>query len=1345
MIPRIKFWTIILVVLTSQLTWATPARKLPFLGIPVAPSKWVVTQGNNECCGVNCSHCGNLEYSWDYVFRWYNDAGDYLQNVTVNQPVLAGADGIAYLCDHGGISYGQDKDAANYNHGWGRMANSKYSDDTYGRTSHYTQSFCLLGQYFKQGQPTGIAGTSGFSIGGTLPYHIHDHVANSNEKIYPVTIPSSYEDAGNPIVGSSPTSRNDGLLREVFDGYGGSQTLGPYDTETTWTFEWVSLPNDFDPDDLTSKNSLHQDYPNGQYRAQIHCDFMGGARRCFLIQYHMLDYWQQFDGPKGIYGLPTSDTFPLPDGRLRQNFQKGYVITFDENEAIGAPTDDHIGWFCPGVGPQGETNGIDVEHWERAHSYAFTDAYNRNGGGQYLGDPHSETGDDCVHRWEGTDFYVQGFDSGQYGYCAIILDTAPPDPLNDKYQCCRPFDDEIPGDKTLYENCPGGLRGTNNAYVLRSGFWNAYRGEEEVYVVDTGQTVKIGGPASLGIPISDEYYNQDGRKRQDFEKGYLVWMGDIAYLHDDLIMSCADVGQPPQCLPNEICNNGRDDDCDGQVDEGCPVGCDNQCDYEGQAECVTWNEMILCTADNDGCLVWGSAAECVSQDQYCCVDQCVYLDSDPDNCGQCGWDCDPGIDCVNGLCDTPDLGETCDGCNNDSDCADGFYCGFVDEDPEVNFCLCDCDLGSCRDQCNNGFYCHGTTGLCTPEVRLECIQNSVFQVACERMIQLVESCESYQNCVDGRCESTGEGVACSICDRANGNADCAEGYTCAFWSANPEVQFCACDCALGWCRDGCDNGHYCSSSNLCTPEITPECASDRIFNQDSCGNFIEWGTDCAAQGLICENGICVGGPASCPFDTNGLYCGSNPNVPPELELNPAYLYDCQNGDYRPVQNGDPCPYGCEVMPQGHDDQCAAGSNSPPVAILSISPTSYTVPAGGTATVWLDWSASFDPDGDDWSFVDAYSNGHTIGVNNNDGLRGSIGLGVGSHQIYVVISDDQGHQMDSNEITVTVTEESASCPNNENGLYCYINPAVPPGDFDDHDLLRCTDGDYSLVTHCPYGCTVMPQGYDDECADPPAECTSGPCCDTSTNTFRQDGYVCLFNYDVEYGCYQGEDCGDDVYFRYRDFLCDGHSTTCMDPGPWKGWTVYESCDASAQERCVDGYTSCRPCDCDCSSGEIGRRSCDMTPGVTDWCPGSQYQTQTCDGCDWRGDWSECAAWDDPKFQPTYDLECGPTICFHFHSGASSSTIYGIIVHTTAWSANDVYWRVVLRDGTVLAEASSCRPVTGDGIEFSFPTSLLNSLDTGEFADIKVVVYSGPGLHDCATPYETPYSSVERCHP
>lgn len=89
-----------------------------------------------------------------------------------------------------------------------------------------------------------------------------------------------------------------------------------------------------------------------------------------------------------------------------------------------------------------------------------------------------------------------------------------------------------------------------------------------------------------------------------------------------------------------------------------------------------------------------------------------------------------------------------------------------------------------------------------------------------------------------------------------------------------------------------------------------------------------------------------------------------------------------------------------------------------------------------------------------------------------------------------------------------------------------------------------------------------------------QCTSGSCCDTSTNTFRPSTYQCQNNVNVEYGCPWGSDLGDDVGIKYQDRYCSGISANCDGSLQWDDWSVYDDC--TSNEACSEGVCTALIC-------------------------------------------------------------------------------------------------------------------------------------------------------------------------
>lgn len=343
------------------------------------------------------------------------------------------------------------------------------------------------------------------------------------------------------------------------------------------------------------------------------------------------------------------------------------------------------------------------------------------------------------------------------------------------------------------------------------------------------------------------------------------------------------------CTPSEEVCDGIDNNCDGQVDEGCAGGCtfDTECRAGEWCDHSPYDEMVGCCVPLDP-----SGAGC-PPDYPVCPGTCRLQE------GRC-WtdaDCPPPTSCVGAqTCDCPDgamckcappMAGSCQAgplpCASDADCLPDQAC--------VNgLCVaipgCQALKPGTHGDCKMivGWLFNGTG--CVAEGGCTCEPDCAF------MYPTLEECEA----------ACGSPVGC------NTNADCRLGETCVAGTCVLAEGLCYADsdCPAGTVCQGsfqCPPGTYClvaAGPGKCVPS-TSGCQSD---GECPVGQYCNLAYD-AATGQL--NGTCTANPAgSCVRDAD---CGSGKCV---IQACPA-CFPC------------PCFGTCEAAPActGNQD-CPAG-------------------------------------------------------------------------------------------------------------------------------------------------------------------------------------------------------------------------------------------------------------------------------------------------------------------------------------------------------------------------------------------------------------------------------------
>jgi hypothetical protein len=295
--------------------------------------------------------------------------------------------------------------------------------------------------------------------------------------------------------------------------------------------------------------------------------------------------------------------------------------------------------------------------------------------------------------------------------------------------------------------------------------------------------------------------------------------------------------------------NGQDDDCDGQVDEGLGLF-----DLDGDG----FNDDVDCN-DQDPSIFPGAFENCNGLDDDCnaIVDEGFNLNTDAQNCGDCGIQCPPGSSCVNGNCmaadadgdgfgadvDCDDVNasifpgalEFCDGVDNDCD-------GLVDNGFNLNTDAQNC--GDCGIQCPIGTSC--VNGFCMvsdadgdgfgSDVDCDDFNASVNPNA-------VEVCDGVDNDCDGQVD---EGCVCPPA-----GTPCDDGNACTVG----EVQDGACNCI---------SGMFLPAGSTAASQVAGDC---QMLVCDGMGGItsVVDNADVPVDGNDCTFDVCVAGmPTSTP-------------------------------------------------------------------------------------------------------------------------------------------------------------------------------------------------------------------------------------------------------------------------------------------------------------------------------------------------------------------------------------------------------------------------------------------------------------------------------------------------
>jgi len=315
----------------------------------------------------------------------------------------------------------------------------------------------------------------------------------------------------------------------------------------------------------------------------------------------------------------------------------------------------------------------------------------------------------------------------------------------------------------------------------------------------------------------------------------------------------------------ELTCDGKDNDCDGGVDEGvCNSG--EPCPDDGackQGHCVLplgGADVSFCTLESEACLAVGDEAELVEVgdgSSWCGPEGKTVLD-----CAKGAWS--KPIPCsllfpLNPKCD-PVLHECVGGCNKDEECGDdGDLCNGV----EV------CVDGGCKVDKSTIVFCpEGNTcadNLCQPETGKCVLQAKNEGAACDDG----QKCTGSGKCEKGLCQ---EGTKISCVD--------SDDDPCTFDFCDPATGSCAHDAAPNVGK-ACDDANQCTAGDVCSADGACEgngklCSDGNSCTDDGCdpatggciyppkpGGPCEDSDPCTGTGQCNAEGKCIAPPVDC--------------------------------------------------------------------------------------------------------------------------------------------------------------------------------------------------------------------------------------------------------------------------------------------------------------------------------------------------------------------------------------------------------------------------------------------------------------------------------------------------
>jgi hypothetical protein len=273
--------------------------------------------------------------------------------------------------------------------------------------------------------------------------------------------------------------------------------------------------------------------------------------------------------------------------------------------------------------------------------------------------------------------------------------------------------------------------------------------------------------------------------------------------------------------------------------------------------------------------------------QTSCNGMCADLSSNSDNCGSCGYTCDPNLVCVGGKC-----ADHCPSPKNKCPSSNGNVCVELDNDPS-NCGACSmvcppephaspaCAHSMCAVKCTAGYFdcngnvtdgcevdgltdvnnCGGCGNACPdpPHAAATCSGGKCAMGACDQAYadcnhDPSDGCEVDLQMDLGNCGSCGHACTASGESCLNGSCACPNGQQ-VCGGACIDTQSDANDC--GKCGQVCTaQGSTCINGSCSCPNAGMVCSGVCTNTQDDPNNCGKCANVCAAQGETCNSGTC---------------------------------------------------------------------------------------------------------------------------------------------------------------------------------------------------------------------------------------------------------------------------------------------------------------------------------------------------------------------------------------------------------------------------------------------------------------------------------------------------------